>query len=228
MASGPGPHGAGASEAKHRETVTLQRQAREDYLRDHQRLTAEHAALRDAGEQLTALVEKLLASMFFPREWKSELRYPAEQMRAALSTTTAGLAKRPIPMLLFCPACGVQHLDAPEPDPATCHGCAHHAAGMAGKTITADWPKHTCWQNPPHKSHACHGCGVVWRPADVETVGVAAIATKGKADTWTPADLQARGEEHRSTYPSPAMFDDGCMRWGLCEPARPAAGEEGR
>lgn len=68
----------------------------------------------------------------------------------------------PIPILLFCPECGEQHIDAPEPE--------------AG------------WTNPPHKSHTCHGCGIIWRPADIATVGVAAIKTRGRADTWSRSD----------------------------------------
>lgn len=68
----------------------------------------------------------------------------------------------PIPMLLFCPLCWVQHVD--EPDERT-----------------------PGWTNPPHRSHLCHACGCIWRPADVPTVGVRAISTRGKKDTW-PAD----------------------------------------
>jgi hypothetical protein len=64
----------------------------------------------------------------------------------------------PIPMVLHCPKCGRQHVDAPE------------AA--------------TGWTNPPHRSHQCAGCATVWRPADVPTTGVDAVATNGKADTW--------------------------------------------
>lgn len=67
----------------------------------------------------------------------------------------------PIPMILPCPKCGMLHVDAPEPDKG--------------------------WTNPPHKSHLCHGCGTVWRPADVATTGVAAITSRGKADTWDAA-----------------------------------------
>ena len=48
----------------------------------------------------------------------------------------------PIPMLLFCPTCGSRHLD--EGDFAT----------------------------KVHHTHACQGCGMVWRPAVVPTVGV--------------------------------------------------------
>lgn len=64
----------------------------------------------------------------------------------------------PIPMLLFCPACGHQHIDAPEPA--------------------------TGWTNPSHRSHTCSACKIIWRPADVPTTGVAKIGTCGKADTW--------------------------------------------
>ncbi|WP_186126417.1 hypothetical protein [Burkholderia gladioli] len=75
---------------------------------------------------------------------------------------------KPIPMLLFCPRCGTQHIDAPED--AECDGEVVHSAG---------------WSNPPHRSHLCHACDCIWRPADVATVGVEAIETRGKADTWT-------------------------------------------
>lgn len=64
----------------------------------------------------------------------------------------------PIDMILHCPMCKAQHVDAPEP-----------ASG---------------WANPPHKSHLCHACGAVWRPADVPTNGVAAIKTRGDGDTF--------------------------------------------
>jgi hypothetical protein len=68
--------------------------------------------------------------------------------------TGAGELK-PVDMMLFCPKCGFQHVDAPTPD----------------------------WTNPPHRSHLCHECGCVWRPADVPTNGVAGIQTFGAADT---------------------------------------------
>jgi hypothetical protein len=61
----------------------------------------------------------------------------------------------PIPMILFCPSCGVQHIDNPEGD----------------------------WTNPPHRSHLCGYCGHIWRPADVSTNGVKEITTTGKEDT---------------------------------------------
>lgn len=66
--------------------------------------------------------------------------------------------REPIPMILACPACDLFHIDKPDP-----------AIG---------------WTNPPHKSHLCAGCKTIWRPADVETTGVAKIQTRGKHDTW--------------------------------------------
>lgn len=70
-----------------------------------------------------------------------------------MSNPGAGL---PIPMVLHCPSCGFQHVDKPEPERG--------------------------WDNPPHKSHLCARCGSIWRPADIETIGVEKIATRGKAD----------------------------------------------
>jgi hypothetical protein len=78
---------------------------------------------------------------------------------------------QPIDMVLHCPACGLQHIDAPEPNMGA---------------ITGDGVKienaHN-WTNPPHRSHLCHGCGHIWRPADVPTNGVAAIKTRGERDS---------------------------------------------
>lgn len=76
----------------------------------------------------------------------------------------------PIPMILHCPACGLQHID--EPDERT-----------------------PDWSNPPHRSHLCHGCGHIWRPADVPTTGVAAIQTKGKADSLPPISPRGVSED---------------------------------
>ncbi len=79
-----------------------------------------------------------------------------------LVAAPAAAPVQPIPMILHCPACHLQHIDAPD-------------------ERTPDW------LNLPHRSHLCHGCGHIWRPADVATEGVAAIQTKGKADSPAPA-----------------------------------------
>lgn len=78
------------------------------------------------------------------------------QMRPALQAAIA--AQGPLPMVLHCPRCHLQHIDAPD-------------------ERTPDW------KNPPHRSHLCHGCGLIWRPADVPTIGVDSTRTAGKSDT---------------------------------------------
>lgn len=71
---------------------------------------------------------------------------------------------QPVDMLLYCPQCGNQHIDAPN--------------------LALDPP----WKNPPHKSHECQFCldvdgkPFVWRPSDRYTNGVKKIKTKGKLD----------------------------------------------
>lgn len=85
-------------------------------------------------------------------------------------------AEKPIDMILLCPKCGTQHIDAPDDSrgPSKCQRTPHCAEPCG------EW----CgWTNPPHRSHLCAGCGHIWRPADVPTNGVAAIKTKGKNDS---------------------------------------------
>jgi rubredoxin len=47
-----------------------------------------------------------------------------------------------IPMILHCPECGLRHIDEGE------------------------------FAERAHHTHACQGCGLVWRPAKVNTHGV--------------------------------------------------------
>jgi hypothetical protein len=82
--------------------------------------------------------------------------------------------RQPIDVVIHCPACGLQHVDAPAPGNG--------------------------WSNPPHRSHLCAGCGTVWRPADVPTNGVAAVQTRGKADTWSPGAHTTRGAPGVACY----------------------------
>lgn len=58
----------------------------------------------------------------------------------------------PVPMILFCPFCRKQHIDEGE------------------------------WINRVHSSHACAFCNHTWRPADLPTIGVDEIKTKGDRD----------------------------------------------
>lgn len=61
-----------------------------------------------------------------------------------------------VDMLLYCPNCGTQHIDAPQPEKN--------------------------WTNPPHRSHECQSCSWTWRPSDAFTNGVEVIQTKGRRD----------------------------------------------
>ena len=89
----------------------------------------------------------------------------------------------PVDMVLYCPACGLQHLDMPE---------AH--------------PDRPAWSNPPHRSHLCSRCGHIWRPADVPTNGVAAIKTKSKADSPALAQPAVREPLTGPELPQPSLL----------------------
>jgi hypothetical protein len=60
----------------------------------------------------------------------------------SLGVPPLGAAPDPIPMLLTCPSCNERHIDEGE------------------------------FATKPHHTHACQSCGLVWRPAKVDTVGV--------------------------------------------------------
>lgn len=82
-------------------------------------------------------------------------------------------ANAPIDMILHCPKCGRQHIDSIEHD------------RWVGRDNCEEVGEMT-WNNPPHRSHLCHGCGFIWRPADIPTNGVASIQTKGTNDHDIP------------------------------------------
>lgn len=107
----------------------------------------------------------------------------------------------PIDVVLYCPVCHAQHIDAPDD--------LHDVAGDSGSSVEP-------WTNPPHRSHLCHHCKNVWRPADVPTNGVAAIATRGTTDTWPkilPDDIHASVDCWCETC-RPVTLSD--MRMVLC------------
>ena len=81
----------------------------------------------------------------------------------------------PIDMVLHCPECHAQHIDGPELESIP---WVEVGAPLSPRNV------HAAWANPPHRSHLCHQCGTIWRPADVCTNGVAAIGTRGRGDTW--------------------------------------------
>lgn len=74
-------------------------------------------------------------------------------------------ATAPVDMLLYCPACLDQHIDAPKGD----------------------------WTNPPHKTRQCQNpkCRHLWRPSDYPTNGVSKIKTSGQEgpDSCNPSAM---------------------------------------
>lgn len=103
----------------------------------------------------------LVAAAYFAENFEPmSASKPSEPAQDATAMT-------PIDMVLHCPACGLQHIDEGEGE------------GDDGATVS----RNDVWTNPPHRSHLCHGCGHVWRPADVPTNGVAAVKTHGKDDS---------------------------------------------
>lgn len=88
----------------------------------------------------------------------------------------------PIPMVLYCPACGAQHIDKADPLCENTAGCAFGAHGPNGETQCGYCGSPPPWSNPPHRSHECQKCHFTFRPADVPTTGVERIETKGKLD----------------------------------------------
>lgn len=98
----------------------------------------------------------------------------------------------PVALLLFCPRCEAQHVDASERDShAWCKVCKSPPAAPCYEGCTV-------WQNPPHRSHKCHHCNYVWRPADVFTTGIEQLETRGaNDDTADP-----RGQDHDAWWQS--------------------------
>lgn len=116
---------------------------------------------------------------------RNELRQ--DDLEAELFLILPKLAKfqdQPIDMVLHCPACHTQHVDRPITD-------HEYTAQLyeSGWELSGDKPER--WTNPPHKSHLCHNCGYIWRPADVPTNGVLFVQTKGSADSPLPKQQQA-------------------------------------
>jgi hypothetical protein len=118
-----------------------------------------------AGELAAALKNSL--SLYMPNS-SIYLDFCVDINRLA-ALAQAAPAQVPIDMVLHCPACGQQHIDAPEEE--------EYEDRSGQLRMKCDW------MNPPHRSHLCHGCGNIWRPADVPTNGVEAVKTKGKADS---------------------------------------------
>lgn len=140
----------------------------------------------------TDLIERLVSALEFAHHKSGVVQSLPEVAEAIVAGHTyltearARLAEpKPIDMVLHCPNCGKQHIDAPE--------------WKAGMVSAEGYEPPSEWTNPPHRSHQCHYCKgpdgkpFVWRPADVPTNGVAAVKTRGKADSPMPTQRQEAG-----------------------------------
>lgn len=140
-------------------------------------LLAMEARARVLGEALRKIRNLILAAVAYqPGRTITAVDY----LHAADKLADAALAQSPqsappddpLGVLLFCPSCKEQHVDKPEPESG--------------------------WTNPPHKSHKCHFCNVVWRASDGPTNGIAAPTTRGKDDTWDVFDPQSALDSSRA------------------------------
>lgn len=117
--------GAGAAPSAESEAAALRERASLKYLPDPPKIE---------GLDLIAALSKVWGYAYACRD---------------IAVLFAQQAGEPAAMLLYCPRCQKQHIDAPEPE--------------------------SDWTNPPHATHTCGGCGLNWRPSNINTVGVAEI-----------------------------------------------------
>lgn len=98
---------------------------------------------------------KLRTSQAMPEQLDVLIQYLKLELKP-LPEEDARLYGYPDPVVdivIFCPQCGNQHVDAPE-----------ESIG---------------WTNPPHRKHKCHTCGHLWRPFPYWTNGVERTRTDG-------------------------------------------------
>jgi predicted RNA-binding Zn-ribbon protein involved in translation (DUF1610 family) len=109
----------------------------------------------------------------------------ADDMKAKLAkrgdaSEVVELAKLPISMILHCPECHTQHIDRVEPPryhgrEITREEWALLKKGQGVNFVPDQSCLHDPWDNPPHKTHLCQKCGFLFKPANVETTGVASL-----------------------------------------------------
>ena len=123
--------------------------------------TPEREDIEAVHEEIVIRLRQIAFGPYILSGYAREKAEEALELMIRTKATRAGSGENAIDIVLHCPECGLQHVD--------------EAGG--------EWDGKP-WENPPHKSHLCHGCGLIWRPSDVPTNGVRATATVGKADTW--------------------------------------------
>jgi hypothetical protein len=121
------------------------------------------------------------------RECKCGAGKEFEEYQAVIEENDSKGALPPKPVQLFCPQCGVLHLDEGE------------------------------WATRPHKTHQCQSCKHEWRPFPYPTVGVAEVsapeppkcpdcdkaATFAYSDAVTPGFFSPKCPKHRAEVSAP-------------------------
>jgi hypothetical protein len=95
----------------------------------------------------------------------------------AVSKLATSHDAEPVPMVLHCPKCGVQHIDASNEEEVRI--TAAERGFVVGSRDWEDFIEKNEWLNPPHKTHQCQSCKHEWRPFDYATTGVASMIVSG-------------------------------------------------
>ena len=115
------------------------------------------------GEQHERLAELLAQMDGLAQEAKRSMgrRMALADLNRFTKWLQARSHRRPIPMILFCPKCHVQHVDELEPA----------GSRLNPGAVDIDWSKR------PHRTHLCKmpSCGHMFRPSNFATVGVAEL-----------------------------------------------------
>lgn len=134
------------------------------------------------------------------RDLDAALEYVA--MNTTVPQWVISLITAPVDMILFCPHCNTQHIDAPDiPNNEPCPTCDGRNAGCPDCAER--------WNNPPHKTHLCRldqgGCGWMWRPADVATNGVLHLASRHRLEMTAPHWELMAAKRYQETHINPPI-----------------------
>lgn len=104
---------------------------------------------RQRGEQVSHLESARINAEYWEKAAReeSDRATALQHLHQAVNAWKNAAYMAPIPMLMFCPRCREQHIDKPAPG----------------------------WTNPPHATHTCGACGLLWRPSNHNTVGVGTV-----------------------------------------------------
>lgn len=132
------------------------------------------------------ILAEQMVSDYFKKHAIDEWQLGGSQIRAARTPTDGEpVAKKPIDMILFCPKCGMLHVDKKRVDKPDFDSMSddpgfrdEHPDWPAAEAAMLKWQNDN-WTNPPHKTHRCQGCAFEWRPSNHPTNGVEVLSDEG-------------------------------------------------